>query len=127
MKEDISHLREELSEKDTLMNHLKSNSKIIKLRELDNKYEDTYHELIELKDKCKKVEYIKDDYFNTKNQMVILFQQLDFYKKQSKLQKEQNEKLSLQQQNTLQMMINNENQKIIEENKKNFLKMKIKK
>ena len=92
MKEEISHLREEISEKDTLMNHLKNNSKIIKLRELDNKYADTYHELVELKDKYKKVEYIKDDYFNTKNQITILFQQLEFYKKQTKLQKEQIEK-----------------------------------
>ncbi len=92
MKEEISHLKEEISEKNTLMNHLKNNSKIIKLRELDNKYADTYHELLELKDKYKKVEYIKDDYFNTKNQLAVLLQQLDFYKKQTKLQKEQIEK-----------------------------------
>ena len=122
MKEEISHLKEEISEKDILMNHLKNSSKIIKLRELDNKYAETYHELIDLKDKYKKVEYIKDDYFNTKNKNAILFQQLDFYKKQTKLHKEQIEKLTLQQQNTLQVIASHENQKNVEENKKKFFK-----
>ena len=48
MREEINHLKEEISEKDTLMVHLKNSSKIIRLRELDNKYADTYHELVEL-------------------------------------------------------------------------------
>ena len=37
------------------MNHLKNSSKIIKLRELDNKYADTYHELTELEGTIKGV------------------------------------------------------------------------
>jgi hypothetical protein len=122
MKEEINHLKEEISEKDTIMNHLKNSSKIIKLRELDNKYADTYHELTELKDKYKKVEYIKQDYYNTKNKLAALFQQLDLYKKQTRIQKEQIEKLTLQQQNNINIIENNENQKNIEENKKKYFK-----
>ena len=122
MKEEINHLKEEISEKDTIMNHLKNSSKIIKLRELDNKYADTYHELTELKDKYKKVEYIKNDYFNTKNKLASLFQQLVLYKKQTRIQKEQIEKLTLQQQNNINIIENNENQKNNEENKKKYFK-----
>ena len=122
MKEEIIHLREEISEKDTLMNHLKNNSKIIRLRELDNKYADTYNELVELKDKYKKVENIQQDYFLARNKMSNLFQQLDFYKKQGKMQKEQLEKVSLQNQNYMRIIENNENKKNIEENKKKFYK-----
>ena len=40
------------------MSHLKNSPKIIRLRELDNKYADTYHELVELKDEYKRVENI---------------------------------------------------------------------
>ena len=122
MKEEINHLKEEISEKDTIMNHLKNSSKIIKLRELDNKYADTYHELTELKGKYKKVEYIKQDYYNTKNKLAALFQQLDLYKKQTKIQKEKIEKLTLQQQSNITLIENNENQKNIEENKKKYFK-----
>ena len=122
MKAEIMHLKEEISEKDTLMSHLKSNSKIIKLRELDNKYADTYHELVELRDKFKQVENIKQDYFITKSKMSSLFQQLDFYKKQGKKQKEQLEKVSLQNQNYIKIIENNENQKNIEENKRKYYK-----
>ena len=122
MKEEIMHLREEISEKDTLMSHLKSNSKIIKLRELDNKYADTYQELVQLRDKFKKVENIKQDYLFAKNKMSNLFQQLDFYKKQGKKQKEQLEKVSLQNQNYMKIIENNESQKNIEENKRKYYK-----
>ena len=122
MKEEIMHLREEISEKDTLMSHLKSNSKIIKLRELDNKYADTYQELVQLRDKFKKVENIKQDYLFAKNKMSNLFQQLDFYKKQGKKQKEQLEKVSLQNQNYMKIIENNESQKNIEENKMKYYK-----
>ena len=122
MKAEIMHLKEEISEKDTLMSHLKSNSKIIKLRELDNKYADTYHELVELRDKFKNLENIKQDYFITKNKMSNLFQQLDFYKKQGKKQKEQLEKVSLQNQNFIKIIENNESQKNIEENKRKYYK-----
>ena len=122
MKEEIMHLREEISEKDTLMSHLKSNSKIIKLRELDNKYADTYQELVQLRDKFKKIENIKQDYLFAKNKMSNLFQQLDFYKKQGKKQKEQLEKVSLQNQNYMKIIENNESQKNIEENKRKYYK-----
>ena len=122
MKEEIMHLREEISEKDSLMSHLKSNSKIIKLRELDNKYADTYQELVQLRDKFKKVENIKQDYLFAKNKMSNLFQQLDFYKKQGKKQKEQLEKVSLQNQNYMKIIENNESQKNIEENKRKYYK-----
>ena len=122
MKEEIMHLREEISEKDTLMSHLKSNSKIIKLRELDNKYADTYQELVQLRDKFKKVENIKQDYLFAKNKMSNLFQQLDFYKKQGKKQKEQLEKVSLQNKNYMKIIENNESQKNIEENKRKYYK-----
>lgn len=106
MKEEIIHLKEEISEKDTLMSHLKNSSKIIRLRELDNRFADTYHELIELKDKYKKVENIQQDYAITKNKMSNLFQQLDFYKRQTKSQKEQIEKISLQNQNYMKVIEN---------------------
>ena len=122
MKAEIMHLKEEISEKDTLMSHLKSNSKIIKLRELDNKYADTYQELVQLRDKFKKVENIKQDYLFAKNKMSNLFQQLDFYKKQGKKQKEQLEKVSLQNQNYMKIIENNESQKNIEENKRKYYK-----
>ena len=122
MKEEIIHLKEEISEKDTLMSHLKNSSKIIRLRELDNRFADTYHELIELKDKYKKVENIQQDYAITKNKMSNLFQQLDFYKRQTKSQKEQIEKISLQNQNYMKVIENNENQKNVEENKKKYYK-----
>ena len=119
MKEEIAHLREEISEKDILMNHLKNSSKIIRLRELDNKYADTYNELVELKDKQKKMEYIQQDYYYTKNKLSNLLQQLDYYKKQGKQQKEQIEKISLQNQNYIKIIENNEK----EENKKKFFKI----
>ena len=122
MKEEINHLKEEISEKDTLMSHLKNSSKFIRLKELDNKYADTYHELIELKGKYRKVENIQQDYYVTKNKMTNLFHQLDFYKRQGKIQKEQLEKISLQNQNYMRMIENNESQKNIEENKKKFYK-----
>ena len=122
MREEINHLKEELSEKDTLMVHIKNSSKIIRLRELDNKYADTYHELVELKDKYKKVENIQQDYYLAQNKMLSLFQQLDYYKKQGKIQKEQLEKISLQNKNYAKMIENNENQKSIEENKKKYFK-----
>ncbi len=122
MKKEINHLKGEISEKNILMNHLKNNSKIIKLRELDNKYSDTYHELVELKHKYKKIELMKNDYTNAKNKITFLFQQIDSYKKKIKSQKEQIEKLTLQQKNTLDKFINNEKQKNIEENKIKFLK-----
>ena len=122
MREEINHLKEELSEKDTLMVHLKNSSKIIRLRELDNKYADTYHELVELKDKYKKVENIQQDYYLAQNKMLSLFQQLDYYKKQGKIQKEQLEKISLQNKNYAKIIENNENQKSIEENKKKYFK-----
>ena len=123
LKEEINHLKEEISEKDTLMSHLKNSSKIIRLRELDNKYADTYHELVELKDKYKRVENIQQDYYITKNKLSNLFQQVDFYKKQSKSQKEQLEKIMLQNQSYIKIIENNENQKNIEENKKKFYKI----
>ena len=100
------------------MNHLKNSSKIIRLRELDNKYADTYNELVELKDKQKKMEYIQQDYYYTKNKLSNLLQQLDYYKKQGKQQKEQIEKISLQNQNYIKIIENNEK----EENKKKFFK-----
>ena len=95
------------------MVHLKNSSKIIRLRELDSKYADTYHELVELKDKYKKVENIQQDYYLAQNKMLSLFQQLDYYKKQGKIQKEQLEKISLQNKNYAKMIENNENQKSI--------------
>ena len=122
MREEINHLKEEISERDTLMVHLKNSSKIIRLRELDNKYADTYNELIELKDKYKKVENIKQDYYLAQNKMLNLFQQLDYYKKQTKIQKEQIEKISLENKNYAKIIENNESQKSIEENKKKYYK-----
>ena len=122
MREEINHLKEEISERDTLMVHLKNSSKIIRLRELDNKYADTYNELIELKDKYKKVENIKQDYYLAQNKMLNLFQQLDYYKKQTKIQKEQLEKISLENKNYAKIIENNESQKNIEENKKKYYK-----
>ena len=122
MREEINHLKEEISERDTLMVHLKNSSKIIRLRELDNKYADTYNELIELKDKYKKVENIKQDYYLAQNKMLNLFQQLDYYKKQTKIQKEQLEKISLENKNYAKIIENNESQKSIEENKKKYYK-----
>ena len=122
MREEINHLKEEISERDTLMVHLKNSSKIIRLRELDNKYADTYNELIELKDKYKKVENIKQDYYLAQNKMLNLFQQLDYYKKQTKIQKEQLEKITLENKNYAKIIENNESQKNIEENKKKYYK-----
>ena len=122
MREEINHLKEEISERDTLMVHLKNSSKIIRLRELDNKYADTYNELIELKDKYKKVENIKQDYYLAQNKMLNLFQQLDYYKKQTKIQKEQLEKITLENKNYAKIIENNESQKSIEENKKKYYK-----
>ena len=122
MKEQINLLKSEIDEKNTIMNHLKSNSKIIKLRELDNKYAETYSELIELKNKYQKMEGVQKDYFNARNQIMALFQQLDSSKKQVKSQKEQIEKLTLLNKNNLNLLENQENHKNIEDNRLKFLK-----
>ena len=65
------------------------------------------------------MENIQQDYFLARNKMSNLFQQLDYYKKQGKMQKEQLEKVSLQNQNYMRIIENNENKK-----NKNLLKIK---
>ena len=122
MKQEINKLKEEITEKNTLMKNLKNNSKIIKLRELDNKYAETYNELVFLKENYKKVENIQNDYFNAKMLITELSKELHCCRKQIKIQKEQLEKLNIDYQNNLTKLEKLENEKNVENRKKKVFK-----
>ena len=94
MKIELLNLREKIKEKDIIINNLKVNSKASKMQDLDDKYAKTYQELLSVSEKYSKAQIIENDYFELKNQTYELNQQLEYYKKQSKQQKETIEKMN---------------------------------
>ena len=122
LKLEIMNLRDELKEKENIIDDLKSNTKASKFKELDYKYAQTYQELNQVKSRNEILEKMQSDYINSKNQIIFLLQQIDLYKKDNKKQKEQLEKLIFTHQNTIQQKEQNDNIKNIDERKIKVLK-----
>ena len=93
-REEINTLNDVIKEKDIIINKLKNNIKASKFKELNYKYAQIFQELNEQKNKNEKLENVEQDYLNIKKQAISLLNQLDFYKKQNKFQKEQIERLN---------------------------------
>lgn len=96
LKEEITELQNQLSEKDSIINDLKVDSKVLKYKQLDNKYAETFHQLNEYKMKYKRLQNLEVDFGILRENASQLFQQIDIYKKENKAQKQQLEKASLQ-------------------------------
>ena len=94
MKIELLDLREQIKEKDIIINNLIVNSKISKVQDLDDKYSKTYQELLEVSEKYSKAQEIEKEYGELKNETNILNQQLDYYKNQSIIQKEKLTKMN---------------------------------
>ena len=94
MKIELLDLREQIKEKDIIINNLIINSKSSKVQDLDDKYSKTYQELLEVSEKYSKAQGIEKEYGELKNETNTLNQQLDYYKKQSKIQKEKLSKMN---------------------------------
>ena len=122
LKREIIGLKEELREKENLIDNLKNNIKTSKFKELDSKYSEIFKELNEVKNRNEILENMQQDYFNSKNQIIFLIQQIDLYKKENKKQKEQIEKLILSHKNSIEHKEENDNQKNLEEQKIKMLK-----
>ena len=114
-------LKDELREKDNIIDELKSNIKTTKFKELDLKYAEIFKQYNEVKKRNELLENMQQDYINSKNQIIFLLQQIDLYKKDNKRQKEHVEKLILNQQNFI-MEEENDNQKNMEDQKLKMLK-----
>ncbi len=115
-------LKDELREKENIIEELKKNVKTSKFKELDYKYAEVFKELNMVKNRNDYLENIQQDYINSKNQIIFLLQQIDLYKKDNKRQKEQIEKLLLVNQNSIMKKEENDNQKNAEEQKIKMLK-----
>ena len=89
---------------------------------MDSKYSEIFKELNEVKNRNEILENMQQDYFNSKNQIIFLIQQIDLYKKENKKQKEQIEKLILSHKNSIEHKEENDNQKNLEEQKIKMLK-----
>ena len=111
LKQEIMGLKDELREKENIIEELKKNVKTSKFKELDYKYAEVFKELNIVKNRNNELENIQQDYINSKNQIIFLFQQIDLYKKENKKQKEQIEKLILLNQNSIIKKEDNSNQK----------------
>ena len=122
LKLEIMGLKDELREKENIIEELKKNVKTSKFKELDYKYAEVFKELNIVKNRNNELENIQQDYINSKNQIIFLFQQIDLYKKENKKQKEQIEKLILLNQNSIIKKEDNSNQKNVEEQKIKLLK-----
>ena len=94
MKRELLDLREQIKEKDIIINNLIINSKSSKVQDLDDKYSKTYQELLEVSEKYSKAQEIEKEYGELKNETNLLNQQLDYYQKQSKIQKEKLSKMN---------------------------------
>mgnify|MGYP003571349613 CR=1 FL=1 len=122
LKIEIMNLKDELRQKENIINELKSNIKTSKFKEMDTKYAQIYQELSETKNRNEFLESMQKDYINSKNQIIFILQQIDLYKKDNKRQKEKIEKLVLTTQNTIMQKEENDNQKTLEEHKVKMLK-----
>ena len=122
LKIEIMDLKDELRQKENIINELKNNIKTSKFKEMDTKYAQIYQELSETKNRNEFLENMQKDYINSKNQIIFLLQQIDLYKKDNKRQKEKIEKLVLTTQNTILQKEENDNQKTLEEHKIKSLK-----
>ena len=122
LKQEIMGLRDELRERENIIEELKQNIKTSKFKELDSKYSEVFKELNVLKSRNGFLESMQQDYINSKNQIIFLLQQIDLYKKENKKQKEHIEKLILVNQNTMVQKEENDNQKNLEEQKIKMLK-----
>ena len=122
LKQEIMGLKDEIREKENIIYELKNNIKTSKFKELDLKYAEVFKELSEVKKRNELLENMQQDYINSKNQIIFLLQQIDLYKKDNKRQKEQVEKLVLNQQNFVMEKEENDNQKNMEEQKIKMLK-----
>ena len=94
MKIELLDLREQIKEKDIIINNLIINSKSSKVQDLDDKYSKTYQELLEVSEKYSKAQGIEKEYGELKNETNTLNQQLDYYKNQSIIQKEKLTKMN---------------------------------
>ena len=119
LKLEIMNLRDELREKEKIIEELKNSIKTSKFRELDTKFAQTYQELNAIKARNELLESMQADYVNSKNQIIFLLKQIDLYKKDNKNLRELYEKMILDYQN-----ISKEKEEI--ENIKNFNDEKIK-
>ena len=119
LKLEIMNLRDELREKEKIIEELKNSIKTSKFRELDTKFAQTYQELNAIKARNELLESMQADYVNSKNQIIFLLKQIDLYKKDNKKLRELYEKMILDYQN-----ISKEKEEI--ENIKNFNDEKIK-
>ena len=99
LKIEIMNLREELREKESIIDDLKNNEKATKFRELDNKMAKMYEELNEVKARNQVLETMQVDYVNSKNQIIFLLKQIDLYKKDNKKLKELYDKILFDYQN----------------------------
>ena len=122
LKIEIMNLRDELRQKENIINELKNNTKTSKFKEMDTKIAQIYQELSETKNRNEFLENMQKDYINSKNQIIFLLQQIDLYKKDNKRQKEKIERLVFTTQNTIMQKEENDNQKTLEENKIKMLK-----
>ena len=119
LKIEIQNLREELKEKENIIDGLKNNERAIKFRELDNKMALMYQELNEVKDRNNVLETMQVDYVNSKKQIIFLLKQIDLYKKENKKLKELYDKILFDYQNITK-------QKQIIANSRNLYEEKIK-
>ena len=119
LKLEIMNLRDELREKEKIIEELKNSIKTSKFRELDSKFAQTYQELNAIKARNELLESMQADYVNSKNQIIFLLKQIDLYKKDNKKLRELYEKMILDYQN-----ISKEKEEI--ENIKNINDEKIK-
>ena len=119
LKLEIMNLRDELREKEKIIEDLKNSIKTSKFRELDTKFAQTYQELNAIKARNEILESMQADYVNSKNQIIFLLKQIDLYKKDNKKLRELYEKIILDYQN-----ISKEKEEI--ENMKNINDEKIK-
>ena len=119
LKLEIMNLRDELREKEKIIEELKNSIKTSKFRELDTKFAQTYQELNAVKARNELLESMQADYVNSKNQIIFLLKQIDLYKKDNKKLRELYEKMILDYQN-----ISKEKEEI--ENIKNINDEKIK-
>ena len=122
LKQEIMGLKDELRERENIIEELKQNIRTSKFRELDFKYSEVFKELNALKSRNEFLENMHQDYINSKNQIIFLLQQIDLYKKENKKKTEHIEKLILVNQNTMIKKEENDNQKNLEEQKIKMLK-----
>ena len=99
LKLEIMNLRDELREKEKIIEELKNSIKTSKFRELDTKFAQTYQELNAIKARNELLESMQADYVNSKNQIIFLLKQIDLYKKDNKKLRELYEKMILDYQN----------------------------